>query len=160
MTLTCTRSESVPRVASYSVRRVALFSDGFLDRAGNVLDFGDRFRNLVDCNDGIVGRFLNFRHLDTDIFGRAGRLIGQVLHFRGDDRKTLSGFACAPKNGRKALSSLSSNRSAAPAIKTKLEDGGDLKWTVEPVGLNERWFPGQIRSRFASDRRLFGLSQR
>ena len=40
------------------VRRVALLSDGFLDRAGNVLDFGDRFRNLVDCNDGIVGRFL------------------------------------------------------------------------------------------------------
>jgi len=25
--------------------------------------------------------------------------------------------------------------------KTKLEDGGDLKWTVEPVGRNERWFP-------------------
>ena len=40
------------------IRRVALLSDGFLDRAGNVLDFGDRFRNLVDCNDGIVGRFL------------------------------------------------------------------------------------------------------
>ncbi|MBG04269.1 MAG: hypothetical protein CMM59_09360 [Rhodospirillaceae bacterium] len=24
---------------------------------------------------------------------------------------------------------------------TKLEDGGDLKRTVEPVGLNGRWFP-------------------
>ena len=145
-----------------SVRRVALLSDGFLNRAGNVLNFGDRFRNLVDCNNGIVGRFLNFCHLDTDIFGRAGRLIGQVFHFRGDDRKTLSGFACtrqrtAGRYGRVclqiALRHLPPRNQARGWWRFEM-DGGTrrAKRALVPEG--------QIRSRFASDRLLFGLSQR
>ena len=122
------------------VRRVALLSDGF-DRAGNVLDFGDRFRNLVDCNDGIIGRFLNFRHLEMDILGRASRLIGQVLHFRGDQQKPLAALPARAKERQEGMVEFVFKSLCGTCHQeTKLEDGGDLKWTVEPVGLNERWF--------------------
>ena len=145
-----------------SVRRVVLLSDGFLDRAGNMLDFGDRFRNLVDCNDGIVGRFLNFRHLDMDILGCASRLISQVLHFRSDEQKILTGVACtrqrtAGRHGRLclqiALRHLLSRNQARGWWRFEMDVGTRrAKRALVPEG--------QIRSRFAPDRRLFGLSQR
>src|ERR1700722_14632820 len=63
------------------------------NRAGNVVHVFDHFSDAGYGLDRAFGVSLNSRDLAADVFRGLGRLLGQFLHFIGDNGETLARFS-------------------------------------------------------------------
>ena len=82
-------------IARDLLRRRALFLDGAGDRGCDLAHLIDGGGDPLDRLDSLAGRGLDRRDLGTDLIGRLGGLLGEILDLGCHHGESLAGFAGA-----------------------------------------------------------------